>query len=58
MNARKSKNVITKLELDDGSLVDSEEVIVREITGYFRNMYKWEGLSFRGIDGIQWQPIP
>ena len=54
MNARKSKNVITRLESDDGSVVDSEEVIVREITSYFRNLYKSEGLSFRGIEGIQW----
>ena len=29
MNARKAKNVITKLELDDGSIVDSEDDIVR-----------------------------
>ena len=36
LNARKAKNAITKLELDDGSIVDSEEDIVQEITGFFQ----------------------
>ena len=58
MNARKSKNVITRLELNDGSLIDTEDAIVHEITGFFQILYKTEGLSFRGIDGIDWQPIP
>ena len=58
INARKSKNVITKLELDDGSLVDAEADIVREITGFFQRLYKTEGMSFRGIEGLDWQPIP
>ena len=39
-NARKSKNVITKLELEDGSFVDKEEDIVREITGFFQSLCK------------------
>ena len=58
MNARKSKNVITRLELEDGRLIDSEEDIVREITSFFKSLYTTEGLSFRGVDGIDWQPIP
>ena len=58
MNARKSKNVITKLELDDESLADAKDDIVREITGFFQRLYTTEGMSFRGIDGIDWQPIP
>ena len=58
MNARKSKNVITRLELEDGRLVDSEDGIVREITGFFKSLYTTAGLSFRGVDGIDWQPIP
>ena len=57
MNARKSKNVITRLELEDGSLIDSENDIVREITGFFKSLYKSEGSSFRGINGFDWQPI-
>ena len=57
MNARKAKNVITKLELEDGSFVNKEEDIIREITDFFQSWYEAKGLSFRGIDGIKWQPI-
>ena len=52
LNARKAKNVITKLELDDGSIVDSEDDIVREITSFFQKLYQTEGTRFRGIEGI------
>ena len=58
MNVRKAKNVISKLELDDGSIVDSEDDIVREITDFFQKLYQSEGSSYRGIEGIEWQPIP
>ena len=58
MNARKAKNIITKIELEDGSFVDEEEDIVREISSFFKSLYTSKGLSFRGIDGIEWQPIP
>ena len=58
LNARKAKNIITNLELDDGSIVDSEDVIVQEIMGFFQKLYKKGGSSFRGIEGIEWQPIP
>ena len=48
MNARKSKNVITRLELEDGRLVDSEEDIVREITGVSsRVCTRWRGCVSR-----------
>ena len=53
MNARKAKNVITKLELEDDSFVDKEEDLVREITRFFQSLYKTEGVSFCGVDGIQ-----
>ena len=36
MNARKVKNVITKLELEDGSFIDREEDVVREVQVSFR----------------------
>ena len=58
MNARKAKNVITKIELEDVRFVDQEDDIVHEIIGFFQRLYKMKGLSFRGIDGIEWQPIP
>ena len=57
VNLRKAKDVITKLELEYGSLVDKNKYIVLEITGFFQSLYKLEGLSFWGIHGIEWQPI-
>ena len=38
MNARKAKNVISKLELEDGSFIDREEEVVREVTGFFQRL--------------------
>ena len=58
MNARKAKNVIRKLESENGGFVDEEEDIVREIIGFFQSLYKSEDLIIRGIEGIHWQPIP
>ena len=57
MNARKAKNVIKKLEVGDGIVVDKETYIVREITDFFKGLYQSEGLRNRGIEGIEWQPI-
>ena len=58
MNARKAKNVIAKLELEDGRFIDTEEDVVREVTGFFQGLYTSENLCFRGIEGIDWKPIP
>ena len=58
MNARKAKNVITILETGDGNIVDKEDDIVREITEFFKSLYQSAGRSYRGIEGIEWQPIP
>ena len=57
MNARKAKNVISKLELEDGNVIDKEEDLVQEITGFFQRLYTSDSLCFRGIEGIEWQPI-
>ena len=51
------ENVITRLEAEDGNVVEKEEDIVREITDFFKRLYKSEGLSYQGIEGIEWQPI-
>ena len=58
MNARKAKNVISKLELEDGRIIDKEEDIAQEISTLFQRLYKSESSCFRGIEGIEWQPIP
>ena len=57
LNARKAKNVITRLELEDGIVVDKEADIVRERTDFFRSLYKSDELIYGGIEGIEWQPI-
>ena len=54
MNARKAKNVITRLELEDGIMVNKEFDIVREITDFFKRLYKSDELGYRGIEGIEW----
>ena len=38
-------------------MVDKEDDIVREITDFFKTLYKSDELSYRGIEGIEWQPI-
>ena len=39
LNARKSKNFISKIELDNGEVVTREEDIVREIVGFFERLF-------------------
>ena len=39
LNARKSKNFISKIELDSGEILTREEDIVREIISFFKGLY-------------------
>ena len=57
MNALKAKNVITRLEVEDGIVVDNEVDIVQVISDFFSTLYKSDGLSYQGIEGIEWKPI-
>ncbi|PON32619.1 hypothetical protein PanWU01x14_359880 [Parasponia andersonii] len=57
MNARKAKNSIIKLELEDGNFVDKEEDIVKEVTEFYQSLYKLAELDFRGFEGVDWKPI-
>ena len=52
MNARRAKNAITRLEVEDGIVVDTEADIVREITDFFKTLYRSDELGFQGIEGI------
>ena len=54
MNARKAKNVIAKLEVEVRSVVDKEDDIVGEITGFFKSLYNSDELGYQGIEGIEW----
>ncbi|PON39979.1 hypothetical protein TorRG33x02_341520 [Trema orientale] len=40
MNARKAKNLISKIERSDGILLDSEDSIIEEVVSFFQNLYK------------------
>lgn len=39
MNARKSKNLISKIEKEDGNLVKSENEIIEEVVSFFKKLY-------------------
>ena len=45
LNARKSKNFISKIELDSGEILTTEEDIVREIISFFEGLYSHQVIS-------------
>ena len=47
LNARKSKNLISKIELDNGELLSNEEDIVGEIVRFYEKLYSYEDSDFR-----------
>ena len=57
LNTRKSKNFISKIELDNGEFVAREEDIVREIISYFKGLYSNQVSQFRGFVGVEWKGI-
>ena len=57
LDARKSKNFISKLELDNGEVLLREEDIVKEILNFFENLYSEEIPQFGGFDGVEWKGI-
>ena len=63
MNCTKSINTITKLESDDGSLVDDEELIVKNIVSYFEKLYLKDSLVpspsrlESELGQINWSPV-
>ena len=57
LNARKSKNFISKIELDSGEVLTREEDIVREIVCFYEKLYSYDDLVFRNFDGVEWEGI-
>ena len=55
LNARKSKNFISKIEWDNGEMLTTEEVT--EIVHFFEGLFSYEAPIFRGFDGVQWEGI-
>ena len=57
LNTRKSKNYISKIELDNGEILSREEDIVREIISFFKGLYSKQDSHFRGFVGVEWRGI-
>ena len=57
LNARKSKNFISKIELENGKVLTTEEDIVREVVHFFESLFSYEAPIFRGFDGVEWEGI-
>ena len=57
LNARMSKNFISKIELDNGEVMMREEDIVREIVDFFERPYSDEASQILGFDGVEWNGI-
>lgn len=57
MNARKSKNFISRLERIDDTLLDNEENITEEVLSFFQHLYTSVGGCFKGFQGVDWCPI-
>ncbi|PON34323.1 hypothetical protein PanWU01x14_345300 [Parasponia andersonii] len=57
MNARKAKNLISKIESSDGILLWSEDNIVEEVVSFFQNLYKSNHGRLKGFIGVECSPI-
>ena len=57
LNARKSKNFISNIELDNGEVLTTKEDVVREIVPSFESLFSYEAPIFRGFDGVEWEGI-
>ena len=53
LSAQKSKNFISKIELDNGEVLTREEAIIREIVCFFERLYTHEVPEFRGFEGVE-----
>ena len=56
LNARKSKNFISKIELDNGKALTREEDVV-SIVRFFERLYSYEAPIYSGFDGVAWDGI-
>uniref|UniRef100_A0A803P465 Reverse transcriptase domain-containing protein n=1 Tax=Cannabis sativa TaxID=3483 RepID=A0A803P465_CANSA len=58
LNARKSRNTISRIEREDGSFLEEKEEIVKEIISFFSSLYTSERRAGNSIEGIDWHAIP
>uniref|UniRef100_A0A803P8A0 Reverse transcriptase domain-containing protein n=1 Tax=Cannabis sativa TaxID=3483 RepID=A0A803P8A0_CANSA len=57
LNARKARNTISRIERDNGDIIDSEKEIVEELIAFFSKLYTSETRMGTGVEGIEWQHI-
>ena len=57
LNVRKSKNFISKIELDNGEVLTREEDVVREIVHFFETLFSYDDHALRGYAGVEWEGI-
>lgn len=57
LNHRKSRSLMVKLELEDGSVVSGEGQIEDAVVEYFAQLYKKSEHVGGTIDGVDWGPI-
>ena len=57
LNARTSKNLISKIELDNGQVLTREEDIVPEIVRFYESLYSDEVPEILGFEGVEWGGI-
>ena len=57
MSARKAKNAIRRLEKEDGSLIEDEDLIVEEINGFYSHMFSVSLVRTTEWEVVNWQAI-
>ena len=57
LNARKSKNLISKIERDNGEVLTNEEDIVGEIVRFYEKLYSYADSEILGFEGVEWVGI-
>ncbi|KAM6550152.1 hypothetical protein CsatB_021828 [Cannabis sativa] len=57
LNARKARNTISRIEKENGDVVDKEDEIVEELIGYYTKLYTSERREGMGVEGIFWRQI-
>ena len=57
LNTCKSKNLMSKIELENGEVMTREEDIITEIVNFFKALYSQNIPQFRGFERLEWKDI-
>lgn len=57
LSASRSRNMISRLEVDGGEMINDRESIVKEVMGFFERLYTRDDLPSWGNDGVERSPI-